>query len=116
MTPLTPEQKRALADKIESATVTINNGNRAFLTAAERAAIADALCDAADDGWRDIASAPLRTAVLVCNPKIGPLPIVAKRYASSWIAAHGNGRMLQDDPTHWRPLPAPPKGGEHEAQ
>lgn len=69
-----------------------------------------------ETGWRPIAEAPMNEIVLVCNPDEGRVPIVAKLMAVGWIniGVIPVGRTSQDhklepEPTHYMPLPAPPK-------
>jgi hypothetical protein len=69
-----------------------------------------------DREWQPIETAPSRKIVLVSNPEEGDLPIVAKKVGGQWVnigaipvtpAPHRF--TLEPEPTHWRPLPAPPR-------
>lgn len=57
-------------------------------------------------GWQPIKLAPFCEWVLACNPKYGPLPVIAKRTVH-WCDSCGD--VLSEDPSHWMPLPDPPE-------
>ena len=57
--------------------------------------------------WQPIETAPELTDVLVYSPKWG-VPICAIKRRNGAGTWHGFGQGLIADPTHWRPLPAPP--------
>lgn len=72
--------------------------------------------------WQPIATAPLKTEVLVFAPDEKP-PVFAATgdrdlVRSNWTRSSANIRALNDDyfgdppfePTHWMPLPDPPTG------
>lgn len=77
---------------------------------AQRKTIADAeaaLSAAKDGGWQDIGTAPEGTMILCAN--------MNAREARDWcfVAWMADGKVCghrMDKPTHWQPLPNPPKG------
>lgn len=72
-----------------------------------------ALDGAGREGWQPIETAPKDgTRVLLAAP--GHLTMIGSFEAWKTIHAAGpwwwsNGSMITPDPTHWQPLPAPPK-------
>jgi hypothetical protein len=65
------------------------------------------------DGWQDIASAPKDgTKVLVSVAGRQWITIAAHAThgyrGHAWREIHSLGRVTHYEPTHWRPLPAPP--------
>jgi len=69
--------------------------------------------------WLDIASAPKdgKTWVLLWWPYWNRRhPVVGRRFPfGDWECAESVLDTSGDGPTHWRPLPDPPKGGEGDA-
>jgi hypothetical protein len=68
-----------------------------------------AAMSAPEDSWRDIASAPDGGMILVYEPRNKPEFAIEMRRSDGdfwrWMLRDGS-----TPPTHWRPLPAPPKG------
>ena len=65
----------------------------------------------ADEGWQPIESAPWGARLMVYVPSHGP--VVAERADDHWWSyVPGAGSLIdlhEARPTHWRPLPAPPR-------
>lgn len=67
------------------------------------------------EGWRDIASAPKdRSAILVFCPESGrdndKIRLVYRFDGETKFRIYASGgRWLTETPTHWMPLPSPPK-------
>ena len=62
--------------------------------------------------WQPIETAPERTPVLVWHPGLGMGGWnVMMRYKTLWTETMHDGRTLKEgyEPSHWMPLPAPPK-------
>lgn len=58
--------------------------------------------------WQPIDTAPEREMLLVANPKIGRLPVVAERRGQRWFMAATYGRELREHehPTLWMHIPS----------
>lgn len=68
------------------------------------------------DGWRDIATAPKDgTPILVYCPFQSPNCVVVKwrDVRQGWVNASSFG-LITSEPTHWMPLPPPPKEADHD--
>ena len=75
---------------------------RAAILAAERAA------------WRGIETAPrdgTPILVAIAGDEFRPMLVQSPRAKSRWHVVGSESRVLTKEPTHWRPLPAPPDGG-----
>jgi len=90
--------------------MTVLDRMRAALLAADRAA------------WQDISTAPKTSmAIQVWCPERSNIYLVTwwpgSGYLPGWVYFGGHGGLLQEEPTHWRPLPAdpaPPARGDGE--
>ena len=88
-------------------------------------ALSQARDAALEEGWQPIETAPRdQTEILVFVPSRSP-PVFTAQYIDGWSASTEGRYAPEDDfygdedfePTHWRPLPAPPgnlKGGSRE--
>jgi hypothetical protein len=66
--------------------------------------------------WQHIETAPDRKIVLVCNPKEGFVPAVAKRVSGQWynigvvlIGLTAADYRLDPQPLFWMPIPDMPE-------
>lgn len=118
--------RAALEDYTDSAPHQISKGTRRAIEAALRAA--------ASDGWRDIESAPKDGTPILAFAPMATEPAIARWFKwdaadQGWITELIDGGPWKDDhhfaeywaetsyePTHWMPLPAPPKGSDDESE
>ena len=55
--------------------------------------------------WQPISTAPFNQKVLIYSPDYGYIDVAEQWPNGAWWEADD----YQHDPTHWMPLPAPPK-------
>lgn len=76
------------------------------------------LAERAANGWQDIATAPASTPLMVFIPRADqPSNLPIGSHVLAYKTPHGGWRYLNGDnrgrqcgwPTHWRPLPEPPR-------
>ena len=64
--------------------------------------------------WRPIETAPrdgTPILVAIAGDEFRPMLVQSPRAKSRWHVVGSESRVLTKEPTHWRPLPAPPDGG-----
>ena len=64
-----------------------------------------------EQGWQPISTAP-RDAMLMTGHNEDTAPIIGYYHRGAWREHNGKGTVIR--PTHWRPLPQPPKEGNGE--
>lgn len=62
---------------------------------------------AAVDGWRPMESAPMNEDVVVFDGEDYAIACFEDWYRPEWVSP--DGEPIDITPTHWQPLPAPPK-------
>lgn len=70
--------------------------------------------------WEEIVTAPANEIVLVCNPKEGNIPVIAKRIGQQWhnigaiVVGYRAGQTpyLKPSPTHWMRWPSMPQAAD----
>ena len=106
----------ALSDAAKYAKAMIDNelhgeGGDCLTSAWDMLTEALAAIPAAASGWQDMATAPRDgTSVTVCGPASGP-PQTAFFDVGGWQVwvYQLTGLQVRGEPTHWMPLPEPPK-------
>ena len=90
---------------------TLSFDERAALYAKYTQLLRDDAARATPSGWQDMATAPRDgTSVTVCGPASGP-PQTAFFDVGGWQVwvYQLTGLQVRGKPTHWMPLPEPPK-------
>jgi len=68
----------------------------------------------AEQEWLPIETAPrdgTPILVAIAGDEFRPMLVQSPRAKSRWHVVGSESRVLTKEPTHWRPLPAPPDGG-----
>ena len=61
------------------------------------------------EDWRPIDSAPRGPILLGYDPQWGVCEILRSHQMNEWGVAAFNGQIIKCDPSHWMPLPQPPR-------
>lgn len=67
------------------------------------------------DNWKPIESAPRtrKTILVFCNERKNQYTVSWNEHFNEWVHAGSTYAGLGEAPTHWQPLPEPPKDSDN---